>query len=295
MATYHLSQQIISRKEGRTSVACASYRCGYMLRDERLGENFNFSRSDRVGYTAIMLPKCAPAAFSDRSTLWNEVEAIEKRKDAQVAKEADIALPSELTEEQNIELAREFCQTLVDQGMIADLCLHNLDGDNPHFHVMTTTRSVDSDGFGKKNRDWNDKQILEDMRLNWQNICNKHLEKYGHDARIDHRSNIEREIDREPEIHHGNVPVRIERNDEIKKRNSIKEMAESAIKMAATGVKDLFDYLTPSKQKEVDQEAARAAYDIEYDSSDLCLKCSKDPCTCTDGSLVSGRRNKLKL
>src|SRR3974390_30088 len=152
MAIYHLHVKVIGRKAGSSAVASAAYRSGSRLRDERLDRSHDFSAKRVVVHSEVMLPENAPEAWSDRERLWNDVEAFESRKDAQLAREVEFALPREITQAQVIELARDFVQSeFVELGMIADLNVHwdmAKDGTTkPHAHVMLTMRSVDEDGF----------------------------------------------------------------------------------------------------------------------------------------------------
>ena len=204
MSIYHLHAQVISRKAGRSSVAAAAYRAAQKLIDKLTGLIHDFTRKRGVDFSLVMLPPNAPSRFSDRSVLWEEVEKIEKRKDAQLARELNIALPIELPHEAQIELAKQFVQdTFVKAGMCADLNVHDLDSGNPHFHVMLTTRDVDADGFGKKNRAWNDRDLLVHWREQWAAYANAALERHGFDDRIDHRSYAEQGIDKVPQVHLG--------------------------------------------------------------------------------------------
>lgn len=204
MSIYHLHAQVISRKAGRSSVAAAAYRAAQKLIDKLTGLIHDFTRKRGVDFSLVMLPPNAPSRFSDRSVLWEEVEKIEKRKDAQLARELDIALPTQLPREAQIELAQQFVQdTFVKAGMCADLNVHDLDSGNPHFHVMLTTRDVDKNGFGKKNRTWNDRDILVHWREQWASYANAALERHGFDDRIDHRSYAEQGIDKVPQVHLG--------------------------------------------------------------------------------------------
>src|SRR5262249_32986224 len=121
MAIYHFNGSVISRSQGRSSVASAAYRSASRLRDERQGTLHDYTRKEDVAHTEILLPENAPEWMGDRETLWNTVEAVEKRKDAQLAREFNFALPKELTIEQAIALAKEFVQQeFVDKGMVAD-------------------------------------------------------------------------------------------------------------------------------------------------------------------------------
>ena len=125
MAIYHLHVKVIGRKSGSSAVASAAYRSGSRLRDERLDRSHDFSAKRGVVHSEVMLPENAPEAWRDRERLWNDVEAFEIRKDAQLAREVEFALPREMTQAQGIELARDFVQAeFVDRGMIADsMCI----------------------------------------------------------------------------------------------------------------------------------------------------------------------------
>lgn len=204
MAIYHLSGSIISRSQGRSAIASAAYRSGEKLADERQGMTHDYTKKQDVVYSEIFLPEHAPESFKNRQTLWNEVERFEKRKDAQLAREFTISLPRELTIEQNKALITEFVtHEFVSKGMIADVCFHNdvmKDGNRqPHAHVMLTLREVNEDGFGKKVRDWNNKELLLQWRESWSNSANHHLALNGFDVQIDHRSNEARGIELEPQ------------------------------------------------------------------------------------------------
>jgi len=182
-----------------------------------------------------MLPENAPSEFYDRSVLWNSVEKVEKAKNSQLAREITVALPVELTSSQNIYLVREYVQkNFVDEGMIADLSIHNnRDGTNPHAHIMLTMRPLDENGeWGVKQRKqyilddegnkiydpkkrqykcgkietmaWNSRDKAEHWREAWASVVNEHLEQHNHPDRIDHKS-FERQgkTDQIPTIHLG--------------------------------------------------------------------------------------------
>ena len=215
MAIYHLHVKVIGRKSGSSAVASAAYRSGSRLRDERLDRSHDFSGKRGVAHSEVMLPEHAPEAWSDRERLWNDVEAFEVRKDAQLAREVEFAIPREMTQAQGIELARDFVQAeFVDSGMIADLNVHwdmAEDGSpKPHAHVMLTMRSVDEDGFGQKVRDWNATQMVERWRERWAELANERLAELDIDARIDHRSLEAQGIGLEPQTQIGAPAQRIE-------------------------------------------------------------------------------------
>jgi Ti-type conjugative transfer relaxase TraA len=215
MAIYHLHVKVIGRKAGSSAVASAAYRSSSRLRDDRLERSHDFSNKRGVVHSEVMLPENAPEAWSDRERLWNDVEAFEVRKDAQLARELEFAIPREMSEAQGVELARDFVQAeFVDQGMIADLNVHwdmAEDGTpKPHAHVMLTMRAVDENGFGPKVRDWNRTEMVERWRERWAELANERLAELDIDARIDHRSLEAQGIALEPQSQIGAAAQRIE-------------------------------------------------------------------------------------
>lgn len=170
MAIYHLSVKIIGRNAGRSSVAAACYRSGDTITNQYDGITHDYSRKRWIQHTEIMLPTNAPESFKNRSTLWNAVEFEEKSNNSQLAREVELALPRELTLEQQTALVREYIdKNFVLQGMCADFAIHNppitdsnhrpLDSagnpthnpdkmifNNPHAHIMLTMRPMDSQG-----------------------------------------------------------------------------------------------------------------------------------------------------
>jgi Ti-type conjugative transfer relaxase TraA len=215
MAIYHLHVKVIGRKSGSSAVASAAYRSGSRLRDERLDRSHDFSAKRGVVHSEVMLPENAPQAWSDRERLWNDVEAFEIRKDAQLAREVEFAIPREMSEAQGIELARDFARgEFVDRGMIADLNVHwdmAEDGSpKPHAHVMLTMRAADENGFGPKARDWNRTEMVERWRERWAVLANERLAELDIDARIDHRSLEAQGIALEPQSQIGAPAQRIE-------------------------------------------------------------------------------------
>lgn len=216
MAIYHFSAQIISRSTGRSSVSSAAYRSGEKIEDERTGINYDYTRKKGVVHSEIIAPECAPIWVKDRTTLWNEVERIEKRKDAQLAREINIALPKELSYEQKLQLTRRFViDNFSSKGMIADISIHETKNQNPHVHIMLTTREIQNEGFGLKNREWNDTNLLEEWRKCWAEYANNALELAGHKEKIDHRSLYQQGIERIPQIHIGAAACSIEKKKGI--------------------------------------------------------------------------------
>src|SRR5450631_404137 len=215
MAIYHLHVKVIGRKSGSSAVASAAYRSGSRLRDERLDRGHDFSAKRGVVHSEVLLPENAPAVWKDRERLWNDVEAFEVRKDAQLAREVEFAIPRELTQAQGIELVRDFARgEFVGLGMIADLNVHWDVGEDdmpkPHAHVMLTMRAGDENGFGAKVRDWNRTEMVERWRERWADFANERLAELDIDARIDHRSLEAQGIALEPQSQIGAPAKRIE-------------------------------------------------------------------------------------
>ena len=248
MAIYHFSAKVISRANGSSALASAAYRSASRLHDERLDRDHDFTNKSGVIHSEVMTPKDVPEELRERESLWNAVEAAEKRKDAQLAREVEFAIPRELTREQGIELARDFVQAeFVDRGMIADLNVHwdiGADGQfKPHAHVMLTMRSVDENGFGAKVREWNRTEQLEHWREAWAVHVNERLAELGIEARIDHRSLEEQGIELEPQhkigpaaarmAGEGLEPDRLEEHREIARENGARIIANPNIALDA--------------------------------------------------------------
>lgn len=238
MALYHFSVKQVSRGKGQTVVNSAAYISGQKLYNDYYGQVHDYTKKSGVMFTEILKPDYVPERLSDRETLWNEVERAEKGKRAQLAYSFDIALQNELTLEENIQLAREFCQEqFVARGMIVDLAVHegkSKDGDepsNPHFHVLAPIRPFTEEGIwgnkqkrkyvldeeGNRIKDaqgkyvfnavsttgWNDPELLKEWRKAWTEKVNGKFRECHMAARIDHRSYKEQGIDLIPTIHEG--------------------------------------------------------------------------------------------
>jgi hypothetical protein len=204
MAIYHLHAQVISRSAGRSAVAASAYRAGVRLVSDRDGLIHDYTRKSGIDHSAMLAPEGAPAWALDRAQLWDRVEAAETRRDAQLCREIDIALPVELSNEAKRELITDWVQReLVALGMVAQIDGHHWNSDNPHAHVMLTMRPLDGDAFGKKAREWNRPEVLEHLRQSWAEAANAALTAAGQDARIDHRTLAAQGIQREPSPHLG--------------------------------------------------------------------------------------------
>ena len=189
MAIYHFSAKIVSRTDGRSVVGAAAYRAGTRLKEHSTNIIYDYTRKPGVEHTEILAPDHAPSWATDRSQLWNAVDQVEKRKDAQLARDLEIALPIELDRTAQVELLRDFVRSeFVTQGMVADCAIHRDNPNNPHAHVLLTLRHIGPNGFGLKERSWNQKSNLLAWRMRWAEIANRHLVKAGLAVRIDHRT-----------------------------------------------------------------------------------------------------------
>ena len=150
MAIYHFSVKTISRSAGRSAVACSAYRSGEKLIDERQGKEQDYTRKTGVEFTKIYAPENTNPELLDRNQLWNTVEKVERRKDANLAREFEIAFPHELNAEQRQSMLNEICQELVKRhGVVVDAAIHaphtqsGSDERNYHAHIMFTGRQID--------------------------------------------------------------------------------------------------------------------------------------------------------
>lgn len=234
MAIYHCSVKVISRSSGRSAVGASAYRSGEKIENERDGIIHDYTNKSGIEHTEVQVPDNAPEWASDRDRLWNEVEKIEKAKNSQLAREVEVALPKELSKDEQVELVRDYVkENFVNKGMVADIAIHDKGDGNPHAHIMLTMRPfqengewgsrykkeyildkegnkiIDKKGNAKANvipsTDWNTKESLEQWRENWAKCTNKHLERYGIEQRIDHRSYEAQGISKAPTVHEGHI------------------------------------------------------------------------------------------
>ena len=255
MAIYHCSIKNIGRSDGRSAVACSAYRAAQKLKET--GLLYDFTKKSEVIYSKIFLCKNAPAAYVDRETLWNEVQKIEKNKNARLAREWELAIPHELTFEQSKKLVCDFAKTLVDEGMCVDVNIH-WKNNNHHAHIMGTTRQIKENGkWGQKEKkvykldengqkiavldadgkqkigangrklwqreavetnDWNKSDKVEEWRKRWAECCNQYLDLKN---QVDHRSYERQGIDYIATIHEGYTARLIEKRGGIAERCEI--------------------------------------------------------------------------
>ncbi len=234
MASYHLSVKTIKRSAGRSATAAAAYRVGERIECQREGRVHDYTRKQGIEETFILAPKDAPDWATDRSRLWNEVEASETRRNSVTAREWELALPSEISAEARSQITRDFAQELVSRyGVAVDVAIHapHREGDqrNHHAHVLTSTRKLEAEGFTSKTRVLDSAKTggveIEQMRGLWAELQNRALERAGEVERVDHRSldaqreaALERgdqlsaeELDRDPELKLGPAANSMER------------------------------------------------------------------------------------
>ncbi|MEJ4454583.1 MobQ family relaxase [Enterococcus faecium] len=242
MAIFHMSFSNISAGKGRSAIAGASYRSGEKLFDQKEGRSYFYARSV-MPESFILTPKNAPAWASDREKLWNEVERKDRRANSRYAKEFNVALTVELSEDEQKELLTKYVQeNFVDEGMVADVAIHSDHPDNPHAHVMLTNRPFNPDGtWGLKSKrenildengnktytgnsrfprsrkvwlvDWDKKEKINQWRHNWAVSVNQVLEQKNIPDRISEKSFIEEGIDDTPTQHEGINSKRHERKE----------------------------------------------------------------------------------
>lgn len=203
MAIYHLHVKNISRADGRSVVAAAAYRAGETLANEREERLSDFSGRRCVLHSEILAPDQAPAFMRDRTKLWNAVEAVERRKDARLAKEIEFALPRELSPKDWIDLAQRFAGRYCSQGYVVDFAVHeDGSGNNPHVHMLLTTRAITPEGFGAKRREMDRPAFVAEARRLWEELANTALTERCLTP-IDRRSHRERGIAERPSRHRG--------------------------------------------------------------------------------------------
>ena len=245
MAIYHLSTKPVARGVGRSATAAAAYRSAEIVEDHTTGQVFDYTRKRGVEHSEIVLPaECAKSDINwarDRSELWNAAEKAEKRIDARVAREYELALPHELSKAQRVALVRAFASEIANKyGVAVDFAIHKAhrEGDerNSHAHVLTTTRSITATGLGAKtdielgDRDRAKKGLgraaeeIKSIRARWAELTNEHLKEAQLDVRVDHRSLRDQGIEREPTVHVGPAVSGMERRGiETEVGNRIRE------------------------------------------------------------------------
>ncbi len=218
MAIYHLSVKCMSRSRGQSATAAAAYRSAEKIRDERTGEIHDYGRKGGVLHRELVLPQDSPAWARQRERLWNAAEIAETRKNSTVAREFEIALPSELKAAERARLAVDFARAIsIKHRCAVDVSVHRPgrggDTRNHHAHLLCTTRRLGRDGFTEKTRELDDAKTGEVVywRERWASLTNERLKDRGIESRIDHRTLEAQGIDRTPTVHKGPLLTALER------------------------------------------------------------------------------------
>ncbi len=260
MEVISLHIDIISRRTGRSAIQMAAYCSRDKLYSDYTGKSYDYTDRQDLVYHEIILPDYAPDTFRNSEVLWNSVEKIEKSKNARLARTVIIALPKELSNSSHIQMVRQYAQEFfVQQGMCADISIHDKGDGNPHAHILLTTRSLDRDGkwmckqrknylldkngnrvrdsvtrqykLGRsiKTTDWDEPERVEEWRKGWARVCQSWFERCGISKEITHISYARQGLDREPTIHlgarvkaledRGLLTDRSKKNRDIKMRN----------------------------------------------------------------------------
>ena len=333
MAIYHLEAKVVSRGAGRSAVAASAYLSCSRLYNDYDGIQHDYTKKQGLVWQQVFLPEYAPQEWKDREKLWNAVEEVETAKDSRLAREFVVALPIELSREQQIELLQDFIrEQFISDGMCADAAIHDTDGHNPHAHILLTVRPLDEQGkwqyktekeylcmkngeergftaaefrtaqnegwekqypykvgkkkvymtpsaaeaqgfvradkhpkstrYGRQNpisERWNSEEQLAVWRAAWADATNRHLERYGHDERIDHRSNAARGLDEQPTIHEGVTARALERkgviadrceiNRQIKADNALLRELKAAVRKLGQAVKNTLPAIAEAMEK----------------------------------------------
>lgn len=217
----------------------------------------NYTRKRGIVHSEILLPSNAPPNFQDRGTLWNSVEQIEKACNSQLARELEVALPIELSREEQVRLVRAYCSSqFVSRGMCADFNIHDTGSGNPHAHILLTMRPIDERGKwlpkskkeyvldenGERIRlssgryktrkvdlvDWNSQENAEVWRKVWADLANEFLERNNRPERIDHRSYERQGIDQIPTVHIGVAASQMEKKGIATERGELNRSIKAA-------------------------------------------------------------------
>ena len=242
MTCPHFEINIVKRSEGGSAVSAAAYQTGEKLYSDWDRKYMYHGTKEELVLKEILLPAHAPPEFADRNILWNSAEAAEPNWNSQLARRLKIALPVELSMEDNIALAREYCEKeFASKGMIVDLAVHDPEppNHNPHFHVLLTMRPLDEKGnWAPKARkeyvldkdgnrirgpngkykvrkiptvDWNARGNAEIWRHDWENLQNQYLERAGRVERVCMKSYERQGFDTIPTVHMGPAVMALER------------------------------------------------------------------------------------
>lgn len=319
VASYHLSVKTIKRSAGRSATAASAYRTASTIACEREGRVHDYTAKQGVRDSFIVTPPDAPSWAQDRAALWNAAEARETRSNSVTAREWEVALPSEISDQARTEIVREFAQQLVDRyGVAADVAIHapHREGDqrNHHAHIMTTTRKLESTGLTDKTRVLDAARTggpeIESMRGVWAELQNRALERAGEAERVDHRAlDVQRaealtqgdalkadELDRVPEVKLGPAANAIERRAQrearAERREYIPQTERGALVHAARQARAVFAEMR--ERLGVVQDAYTAARDQGQDRVTAGLAALRAAAERQRGGVVEDGKDSVK-
>ena len=290
----HNEISIVQRSHRQSAVAAAAYQSGEKLFCEYDQKVKHYPEKRGIVHNEILLPANAPLEYTDRNTLWNAAEAVEKQWNSQLARRWVLSIPREIPPDQYAALVRDFCrQQFVSKGMCVDFAIHDKGDGNPHAHVMLTMRAMDERGkWLPKSRkvyeldkngeriklpsgrwkshkedtvDWNDRKYGEIWRHEWEVIQNRYLEANNRPERVDLRSYERQGLDIIPTVHEGAAVRQMEKrgiqtnignlNREIKAANSLMKSIRQLIK----NLKGWIAELSEKRNELLAQKAAEEA------------------------------------
>ena len=121
----HNEISIVQRSHRQSAVAAAAYQSGEKLFCEYDQQVKHYPEKRGIVHNEILLPANAPLEYTDRNTLWNAAEAVEKQWNSQLARRWVLSIPREIPPDQYAALVRDFCrQQFVSKGMCVDFAIH---------------------------------------------------------------------------------------------------------------------------------------------------------------------------
>ena len=288
MPNPHFNVSITQRSRGQSAVAGAAYQSGDKLFSEYDQKYKDCSRKQGIVYTEIMLPSNAPPEFSNRKTLWNAAEEIEKQWNSQLARRLVLALPREVPAEQYPQMVRDYCnEFFVSKGMCCNFAIHDPDPPryNPHCHIMLTMRALDEQGkwlpksrkvydldengnrirlpsgnrkcHKENTSDWNEQYHCEKWRQGWHDMHNHYLELAGSPERVDLRSYERQGLDTVPTVHMGPAVMQMERRGIATNIGNLNRDIKSANRLLRTvrkTIRDLIDWIAEVRKSNKSEE-----------------------------------------
>jgi hypothetical protein len=290
MGIFYLNVATVSRSAGRRAVVAAAYCSRSKLHDEGLGRDIAFSETSDLRHSEILLPSGAPERWLDRAVLWNEIERVESRENAQLAREVELVISREISIDEGVKLGREFLlEQFVERGMIVDFNIHlasAADGkERVYVQALFSMREITGDRFGKKRTDWKETNLLLKWRERWALLTNKHLIDAGRNRLIGAGASGARGRQLEP-LRSGDANENAAENHETVWRNGGRLLAEPGLALdALTHEKETF-----TRRELVDFVRRNTAGDEQYNTALARVESSIDLVRLPGGESFSTRR-----